>query len=75
MNIPIRQTELERAGFNGHFPSLSYYERKRVAALTLNAMGRSQEAYLLEINNPNAVSGITYVDDKPSSRTYAPNRI
>lgn len=75
MNIPIRQTELDRAGFTGHFPSLSYYHRKRVAALTLNAVGRGQEAFLLEINNPNAVSGITYVDDKPSSRTYVPNRI
>ena len=66
MNIPIRQSELNRAGFTGDFPRLAYYERKRVAALTLNAVGRQQEAFLLEINNPNAVSGITYVNDTPS---------
>jgi hypothetical protein len=66
VNIPIRQTELNRAGFSGDFTRLGYYQRKRVAALTLNAVGRKQEAFLLEINNPNAVSGITYVDDTPS---------
>jgi hypothetical protein len=36
-----------------------------VAALTLSAVGRTQEAFLLEINNPNAVASITYVNDTP----------
>ena len=72
MNIPIRQSELNRVGFAGDFTRLGYYQRKRVAALTLNAVGRQEEAFLLEINNPNAVSGITYVNDTPS-RTYVPS--
>lgn len=73
MNIFIRQSELNRTGYTGHFPSLGYYERKRVAANTLVALGRTEDAFLLEINNPTAVSGITYIDDTSSSRTYRPS--
>lgn len=65
MNIPIRQTELNRIGFTGDFNALRYYDRKNVAALALNAAGRKQEAFLLEINNPNAIAGITYILDTP----------
>jgi len=53
----------------GYFPALSWNQRKQVAALTLNAVGRTQDAFLLEINNVNAVRGITYVADVPPLRT------
>lgn len=65
MNIPIRQSELNRIAFAGNFNALPYYTRKNIAALALNAAGRRQEAFLLEINNPNAIAGITYILDAP----------
>ena len=63
MTLPIRQSELNAVGFTGYFPALDYRQRKEVAAMTLNRVGRRQDAFLLEINNVNAVRGITYVDD------------
>lgn len=69
MNIPIRQTELNRIGFTGDFNALRYYDRKNIATLALNAAGRTFEAKLLEINNTNAIAGITYVRDTPLSPT------
>ena len=63
MNLPIRQSELNAVGFTGYFPALDYRQRKEVAAMTLNKVGRRQDAFLLEINNVNAVRGITYVAD------------
>ena len=63
MNLPIRQSELNAVGFTGYFPTLDYRQRKEVAAMTLNRVGRRQDAFLLEINNVNAVRGITYVAD------------
>jgi dihydrodipicolinate synthase/N-acetylneuraminate lyase len=68
MTLPIRQSELNAAGFTGYFPALSWRNRKEVAALTLNRVGRRQDAFLLEINNVNAVRGITYVADVPPLR-------
>jgi len=68
MTLPIRQSELNKVGFTGYFPALSWNQRKQVAALTLNAVGRMQDAFLLEINNVNAVRGITYVADVPPLR-------
>lgn len=67
MNNPIyiRQSELNRVGFGGNFMTLRYYEKKRIAALTLSAVGRVSEATLLELNNPNAVASITYINDTP----------
>ena len=69
MTLPICQSELNAAGFTGYFPALSWNERKQVAAMTLNRVGRTQDAFLLEINNVNAVRGITYVADVPPLRT------
>ena len=63
MSLPIRQSELNAVGFTGYFPALDYRQRKEVAAMTLNKVGRRQDAFLLEINNVNAVRGITYVAD------------
>ena len=63
MTLPIRQSELNVVGFTGYFPALDYRQRKEVAAMTLNKVGRRQDAFLLEINNVNAVRGITYVAD------------
>ena len=63
MNLPIRQSELNAVGFTGYFPALDYRQRKEVAAMTLNRVGRRQDAFLLEINNVNAVRGITYIAD------------
>jgi hypothetical protein len=63
MNLPIRQSELNAVGFTGYFPALGYRQRKEVAAMTLNRVGRRQDAFLLEINNVNAVRGITYIAD------------
>lgn len=63
--IAIRQSELNRIGFTGNFNLLRREDRKKIAALTLSAVGRTQEAFLLEINNPNAVASITYVNDTP----------
>ena len=63
MTLPIRQSELNAVGFTGYFPALDYRQRKEVAAMTLNRVGRTQDAFLLEINNVNAVRGITYVAD------------
>jgi hypothetical protein len=63
MTLPIRQSELNAVGFTGYFPALDYRQRKEVAAMTLNKVGRRQDAFLLEINNVNAVRGITYVAD------------
>jgi hypothetical protein len=63
MTLPIRQSELNAVGFTGYFPALDYRQRKEVAAMTLNRVGRRQYAFLLEINNVNAVRGITYVAD------------
>jgi hypothetical protein len=37
--------------------------------MTLNRVGRKSDAFLLEINNVNAVRGITYVADVPPLRT------
>jgi len=68
MTLPIRQSELNAVGFTGYFPGLSYNERKQVAAMTLNRVGRKQDAFLLEINNVLAVRGITYVADVPILR-------
>ncbi len=69
MTLPIRQSELNAIGFTGYFPALSYNQRKQIAALTLNCVGRKSDAFLLEINNVNAVRGITYVADVPPLRT------
>jgi hypothetical protein len=63
MTLPIRQSELNAVGFTGYFPALDYRQRKEVAAKTHNRVGRRQDAFLLEINNVNAVRGITYVAD------------
>jgi dihydrodipicolinate synthase/N-acetylneuraminate lyase len=63
MTLPIRQSELNAVGFTGYFPALDYRQRKEVAAMTLNTVGRRQDAFLLEINNVNAVRGITYIAD------------
>jgi hypothetical protein len=63
MTLPIRQSELNAVGFTGYFPALDYRQRKEVAAMTLNKVGRRQDAFLLEINNVNAVRGITYIAD------------
>lgn len=63
MTLLIRQSELNAVGFTGYFPALDYRQRKEVAAMTLNKVGRRQDAFLLEINNVNAVRGITYVAD------------
>lgn len=63
MTLPIRQSELNAVGFTGYFPALDYRQRKEVAAMTLNRVGRRQDAFLLETNNVNAVRGITYVAD------------
>ena len=68
MTLPIRQSELNAVGFTGYFPALDYRQRKEVAAMTLNKVGRRQDAFLLEINNVNAVQGITYVADAPPLR-------
>ena len=68
MNLPIRQSELNAVGFTGYFPALGYRQRKEVAAMTLNRVGRRQDAFLLEINNVNAVRGITYIADTPPLR-------
>lgn len=68
MILPIRQSELNAVGFTGYFPSLSWNQRKQVATLVLNRVGRTQDAFLLEINNVNAVRGITYVADVPPLR-------
>mgnify|MGYP000081173087 FL=1 len=68
MTLPIRQSELNAVGFTGYFPALSWRQRKEVAAMTLNRVGRRQDAFLLEINNVNAVQGITYVADVPPLR-------
>jgi hypothetical protein len=68
MTLPIRQSELNAVGFTGYFPALDWNRRKQVAALTLNRVGRTQDAFLLEINNVNAVRGITYVADVPPLR-------
>ena len=65
MILPIRQSELNAAGYNGNFPALNWRDRRDVATRTLLAVGRVQDAYLLEINNMNAVRGITYVADTP----------
>lgn len=69
MTLPIRQSELNAVGFAGYFPALNYNQRKQVAAMTLNRVGRKSDAFLLEINNVNAVRGITYVADVPPLRT------
>ena len=68
MTLPIRQSELNAVGFTGYFPALSWRDRKEVAALTLNRVCRRQDAFLLEINNVNAVRGITYVAYVPPLR-------
>ena len=68
MTLPIRQSELNAVGFTGYFPALSWNQRKQIATLTLNRVGRTQDAFLLEINNVNAVRGITYVADVPPLR-------
>ena len=65
MTIPIRQSELNASGFAGNFPMLSWSERRDTATQTLLRLGRSREAMLLEINNPNAIRGITYINDTP----------
>jgi hypothetical protein len=69
MTLQIRQSELNAVGFSGYFPALGYCERKQVAAMTLNRVGRKSDAFLLEINNVNAVRGITYVADTTPLRT------
>jgi hypothetical protein len=64
-SIPIRQSELDAAGLgNVRFASLGYHDRKSVASQVLLAAGRRQEAFLIQINNPNAVASIVYVDDR-----------
>lgn len=68
MTLPIRQSELNAVGFTGYFPALNWRQRKEVAAMTLNRVGRRQDAFLLEINNVNAVQGVTYVADAPPLR-------
>ena len=69
MTLPIRQSELNAVGFAGYFPALNYNQRKQIAAMTLKRVGRKSDAFLLEINNVNAVRGITYVADVPPLRT------
>lgn len=65
MTLLVHQSELNAAGFNGDFSRLDWRSRRDVAARTLLAVGREREAYLLEINNLNAIRGITYVADTP----------
>jgi hypothetical protein len=47
----------------GNFTDLNWNDRKMVATMVCNSVGRHDDAFLLEINNPNAVRGITYVYD------------
>lgn len=74
MTLPIRQSELLAAGFAGDFSRLPWRDRRDVATTTLLAVGRTREAYLLEINNLNAVRGITYVADVPLRAGPGPAR-
>ena len=62
--IEIRQSELNLIRFPGHFPSLGWNDRKRIASAALSAAGRRNEAFLIQINNPNAIASIVYVDDR-----------
>lgn len=66
MTIEIRQSDLERIGFQGDFAALRRPEKAQVAAMALHATGRSRQAFLLEINNPGAIAGIVYVPDGPA---------
>ena len=63
MILPIRQSELNAVGYQGNFTDLNWDDRKMVATMVLNSVGRHQDAFLLGINNPNAVRGITYIYD------------
>lgn len=63
MILPIRQSELNAVGYMGNFTDLNWNDRKMVATMVCNSVGRHNDAFLLEINNPNAVRGITYVYD------------
>jgi hypothetical protein len=65
MTIPIRQSELNATGEQVIFPNLSWSGRRDTAARVLRRVGRNKEAFLLEINNVNAIAGITYVNDSP----------
>ncbi len=65
MTIPIHQSELNAVGFPGYFPNLPYSQRIKVAAAVLDRVGRDEEAFLLQINNFNAIQGIVYVADVP----------
>ena len=74
MTLPVRQSELNAAGFTGDFSSLDWRGRRDVATRALLAVGRTQDAYLLEINNLNAIRGITYVADTPQRTGPGPVR-
>ena len=63
MGIRVSQSELLAIGFDGDFPSLGFYDKARVAARALLNSGRERDAFLLEINNPSAIAGLTYVAD------------
>ena len=63
--IAIRQSELDAIDFRGSFPQLGWNDRKRIASAALTLAGRAREARLVQINNPNALASIVYVDDRP----------
>lgn len=62
--ILVRQSELDALGFRGvDFVRLDRYSRRNLAAQVCAARGDTQNAFLLEINNPLAIDAIVYVRD------------
>ncbi len=61
--ILIRKSELQALGFFGNFEDLNWLTRRNLSALVLRNRGDVAGALLLELNNPNAIAKITFVND------------
>jgi len=68
MTIPVYQSDLNRMGITIPWGNISRPDRQRIASIALRERGDNRTAFLLEINNPNAVAAITYVNNMPQRR-------
>lgn len=59
----ITQSAMNRLGFNAPWSAYGYRTQLDIAARVLRATGRTDDALLIELNNPVAIAKIRYVAD------------
>lgn len=61
--IVVNQSDLNRLGVRTPWNGMGYRERLAVTARVLRSKADLSNALLIEMNNPNAIASIRYVND------------